>query len=109
MIDISLTKKEFFSFCKEKKFVNTKIQLKVIYLRWLLRGKKSFLDFVPILEQFRKDSLFQTDFIKSLTHEYWMQFLKRIILRTFVPWLCYSTISVVYFTYTLDKRNKYSE
>ena len=44
-----------------------------------------------------------------MTHEYWMVFLKLIITRTFVPWLIYSTLSVAYFTETLDKRNKYAD
>ena len=58
MIYESLPKKELISLLRDKKFINTKIELKIIDIRWLLRDKKTFLDLVPILEQFRRDSLF---------------------------------------------------
>ena len=39
-------------------------------IRWLLKGNDDFLKFVPILESCKLDKLYQTDFMKSLTHEY---------------------------------------
>ena len=72
-------------------------------IRWLLRDKKGFLDFVPTLEKFERDNLFQTDFLKSLTHEYWMVYLKKIIVRTLIPWVFYSALCLLYFTHTLQQ------
>ena len=72
-------------------------------IRWLLRDKKGFLDFVPTLEKFERDNLFQTDFLKSLTHEYWMVYLKKIIVRTLIPWVFYSALCLLYFTHTLHQ------
>ena len=71
-------------------------------IKWLIKGGKEFLDFLPILEKFERDNLFQTEFMKSLTHEYWMEYLKKIILRTFIPWVAYSVLSLVYFAQTLS-------
>ena len=72
-------------------------------IRWILRDKKDFLSFVTILEKFERDNLFQTDFMKSLAHEYWMGYLKRIIGFTLIPWIAYSVVSLIYFAYTLDQ------
>ena len=71
-------------------------------IRWIIEGGKDFLDFVPILEKFERDNLFQTEFMKSLTHEYWMGYLRKIVLRTFIPWVAYSALSLFYFAKTLD-------
>ena len=71
-------------------------------IRWLLRGDLNFLDFVPILESYPLDKLFMTDFMRSLTHEYWTLYQKKIIKRTLLPWLAYSIMSVFYFAEVLD-------
>ena len=73
-VRMSLPTKELFSFCRDKNTVNTKVNVRIMDISWLISGKKGFLDFVPILEKFQRDNLFQTDFIKSLTHEYWTNF-----------------------------------
>ena len=41
--------------------------------------------------------------MKSLTNEYWMDYLKKIILRTLIPWIAYSVLSLVYFAGTLNE------
>ena len=41
--------------------------------------------------------------MKSLTNEYWMVYLKKIILRTLIPWVFYSVLSLVYFAHTLSE------
>ena len=47
--------------------------------------------------------MFMTDFMKSLAHEYWMGYLKKIIVKAFLPWVAYSLMSIIYFTHTLDR------
>ena len=94
--------KEFFAFCRDQKVINTKVTVTVMDIKWLIKRGQEFLDFLPILEKFKRDNLFQTEFMKSLTHEYWMDYLKKIILRTFIPWVAYSVLSLVYFTQTLS-------
>ena len=75
----------------------------IMDIGWLLHGKKGFLDLAPILEDYERDNLFNTKFIQSLTHEYWMVNLKRIIKRAFIPWVTYSILSLVYFAQTLNQ------
>ena len=72
-------------------------------IRWLLRGGKSFLDFVPILEACKLDKLYQTDFMRSLTHEYWTNYQTKILWRALLPWLAYSILSVIYFVQVLGR------
>ena len=93
----SIRSKEFFGCCRDQKVINAKVSVKVMDIKWLIKGGKEFLDFVPILEKFERDNLFQTEFIKSLTNEYWMDYKKKIILRTLIPWVAYSVLSLVYF------------
>ena len=70
-------------------------------IQWILRDGKGFLDFVPILEEFERDNLFQSDFMQALAHEYWMGYLKKILVRAFIPWVIYSGLSLMYFSHTL--------
>ena len=81
----------------------TKVRTYIIDLGWLLADTKGFLDLVPNLEQYKDDNLFQTEFIKSVTNEFWSQYQKSIIVKTLLPWLLYLVVSNVYFVYTLDK------
>ena len=76
-------------------------------LSWLFRNKKDFLDFVQVLNEFDRDRLFQTIYVQALTDEFWMKNLKKIMLRTFLPWVIYSILSVVYFAYSLNNKNQY--
>ena len=72
-------------------------------IRWLLHDRKGFLDFAPILEKYERDNLFQTKFMQALTHEYWMQNLRKIVKIAFIPWVIYSALSVIYFAHTLSQ------
>ena len=66
-------------------------------IRWILRGGLGFLDFVSILQNYRRDRLFQTDLLRSLTHEYWVIYQRMIILRALIPWMIFSVLSIIYF------------
>ena len=100
--NLSMRAKDLFSYFRDQKEINTKVTVKIMDIRWIIKGGQEFLDFLPILEKFERDNLFQTEFMKSLTHEYWMDYLKKIILRTFIPWVAYSVLSIVYFAQTLN-------
>ena len=41
--------------------------------------------------------------MQSLTHEYWMGYLKKIIRKALLPWVIYSILTLIYFAYTLDE------
>ena len=60
------------------------------------------MDFVPILGSYPFDKLYMTDFMRSLTHEYWTYYQKKIITRALLPWLAYSIMSFFYFAEVLD-------
>ena len=42
--------KEFFSFFRDKKVINTKVTVKIMDIRWIIKGGMDFLDFLPILK-----------------------------------------------------------
>ena len=69
----SITDKKLFrlNFCEDEKPVNTQATVKIMDISWLLRGSDNFLKFVPTLESCKLDKLYQTEFMRSLTHEYW--------------------------------------
>ena len=69
----SVTDKMLFglNFCEDEKPVSTQVTVKIMDISWLLRGSDDFLKFVPILESCKLDKLYQTDFMRSLTNEYW--------------------------------------
>ena len=71
-------------------------------IRWLMRGGTGFLDFVSVLRNYKRDKLYQTDLLSSLTHEYWVVYQRKIIWRTLLPWITFSCISTIYFVHVLD-------
>ena len=77
--------------------------MRIMDIRWLLNDKQGILDFAPILESYERDNLFQTKFMQSLTHEYWMINLNKIIKSAFIPWVTYSALSFIYFAHTLNQ------
>ena len=56
----SITDKKLLSFlkCQDEKPVNTQVTVKIMDIRWLLRGSDDFLNFVPILESCKLDKLY---------------------------------------------------
>ena len=70
---------KLYSFFVDVDQVNKQVEVKIMDIQWLLRGSKSFLDFVPVLESSKLDKLFLTDFMRSLTHEYWTFYQRKII------------------------------
>ena len=106
-VDRSLKEKELagaFDWCSDTKSVNTKVKVRFMDIRWLLRGGTTFLDFVTVLRNYKRDKLFQTDLLNSLTHEYWVVYQRKIIWRTLLPWIAFSCLSVVYFEHVLDAK-----
>ena len=86
--------------------VNKQVEVKIMEIQWLLRDSKNFLDFVPDLESSKLDKLFQTDFMRSLTHEYWTFYQRKIIYKALIPWILYSVLSLIYFAEVLDPNSK---
>ena len=99
LVNESIKEKELIPYeFGEKQLVNTKVLVKIMDIRWITRSGLSFLDFVNILANYSKDKLFTTDLLKSLTHEYWTIYQRKIILRILIPWMIYSMLSILYFT-----------
>ena len=99
LVTESIKKKELIPILAgEDKVVNTKVNVRIMDIRWMLRGGIGFLDFVTILSNYRRDKLFRTDLLRSLTHEYWIIYQRQIILRALLPWIVFSFMSILYFS-----------
>ena len=56
------------------------VTVKVLDIRWLVHDRKSFFDLTPFFKSQDNEKLYQSDFIKSLTHEYWGDYQVRVII-----------------------------
>ena len=56
-VDESIPNKELISCCR-RKTKNTKIDMRILDIRWLLHNRQGFLDFAPVLETYERDNLF---------------------------------------------------
>ena len=70
-------------------------------IRWLLRDGDDFLKFVPILETCKLDKLYQTEFMRSLTNEFWTKYQRYIMYGPLFTWLLYSVACLLYFAEAL--------
>ena len=50
--------KKLYNFFVYNEQVNKQVEVKIMNIQWLLRGSKSFLDFVPVLESSKLDKLY---------------------------------------------------
>lgn len=60
------------------------------------------MDFAAIMDTFTLDSLFNTEFLRAITNEYWDIYKPPILIRAFIPWVLYSSLSIGYFAKVLD-------
>ena len=44
--------------------------------------------------------------MRSLTHEYWTFYQRKIIYRALIPWILYSILSLIYFTEVLNPNSR---
>lgn len=97
-----MKEKRLINWCTNEKKINKKVTVKIISLHWLLKHGKNFLDFAQILQEYDKNNLFRTDLVRAMTNEYWTYYLRKIIVRTFLPWVAFSLTSLAYFAVYLD-------
>ena len=62
-VNESIPKKELIPCLGKQKTVNTKCLVRIMDIRWILRDGLGFLDFAPVLENFERNNLFQSDFM----------------------------------------------
>ena len=82
--------------------VSKPVEVKVMDIRWLVKDKKAFFDLTPFLKQQDNEKLYQADFIKSLTFEYWGDYQVNVILWLQLPWIVYSILCLAYFSEVLS-------
>ena len=78
-------------------------------LRWLFKGGDDFLKFVPILETCKLDKLYQTEFMRSLTNEFWTKYQRYILCGPLLTWFMYSAACLLYFAEVLSQDTSSAE
>ena len=101
--------KERFSWRKRKLVMVSKpATVKVMDIRWLVNDKMNFFDLTPFLQIKELDKLFQADFMRALTHQYWGKYQFKVIFAFQCPWLAYSILCLIYFAEVLNQDNSAS-
>ena len=103
--DLSLQDKKLIGFkcCQSEESEHTLVDVKIMDIRWLFKGGNDFLKFVPILETCKLDKLYQTEFMRSLTNEFWTKNQRLILCGPLVTWLMYSVACLIYFAEVLSR------
>ena len=103
-MDKCLPDKKLFNipFGKQKKTVTQHVKVKIMDLGWMYRYGLTYLDFATCIADYKRDDLFRTVFVSSMADQYWYGFLRTILLRTMLPWVIYSSMSIFYLAKTLN-------
>ena len=109
----SISDKQLFKLkCRKDEIpvVSTQVTVKIMEIRWLLENRDDFLKF---LLSSSLDRLAQTDFMRSLAHEYWPSHKRKILFGPLLSWTLYSVLCLFYFTEVLRQdsesdRNEFS-
>lgn len=72
-------------------------------ISWLTKGTDDFIKFFLIVESCKLDKLYQTVFMRALTHEYWPQYQKKILYGPLITWTLYSVLCLIYFSEVLSE------
>ena len=92
-----------FECCGGEESEHTLVDVKIMDILWLVRGGNDFLDFVPILETCKLDKLYQTEFMRSLTNEFWTKYQRYILFGPLIIWFMYSIACLIYFAEVLSR------
>ena len=59
-------------------------------------NKKSFLDFVLVLDACKRPDLLMTDFVKIMLNVFWKKHKWQILWKAFIPYCIYLALSLYY-------------
>jgi len=75
--------------------------VRLLDLSWLLADRKTFVNYITILEEATNDQIYSTELISSLLVEFWDENFKKILYRCLLPWLCYALCAMGFFIQAL--------
>ncbi len=75
----------------------SQVECKLLDLGWLYSNRKSFLDFVLVMDSCKRSDLLMTGFVKTMLDVFWDEHKRQIFWRGFVPYLLYLALILYYF------------
>ena len=62
----------------EEEIMMNSVSVKMLEIKWLKEGGKTFLDLIEILKENKNQAIFPTKFVSALLLGYWDQYYKKI-------------------------------
>ena len=69
------------------------INVRVFDISWLCKESKTFADFVAILTECKRNSIFESKLVSFLLDEFWKEDQERIIMKLMIPYFVYMIIA----------------
>lgn len=87
---------------EEKEFTKAQVEVRLLDLTWLLADRKTFVDFISILDEASNDQIYTTELIKDLLIEFWDENFMKIVKKCLLPWVCYAFCAMGFFIRALS-------
>ena len=85
----------------EESFTKAQVEVRILDLSWMLRGKKDFVEFVKILGESGNEQIYTTELVNTLLDEFWMDNYYKILYRCMFPWMIYAVCALFFFASAL--------
>lgn len=72
------------------------VNVRLLDIGWLYSNKKSFLEFIQVLDASKRSDLMMTDFVKTLLEVFWEKNKWQIFWRIFIPYVVYLALTMFY-------------
>ena len=72
------------------------VNVRLLDIGWLYSNKKSFLEFIQVLDASKRPDLMMTDFVKTLLEVFWEKNKWQIFWRIFIPYVVYLALTMFY-------------
>ena len=77
------------------------VSVKILKIKWLLEGKKDFLDLVKILNETKNMQIVSSKLVCVLISGYWDIYFAKIFKTQFLPFIFYMIGMVSFLVYAL--------
>ena len=74
----------------------------MLYINWILREDEQFRHFCEILRNIKSGRLYQTELLKILMQEFWLENYTLLCWYCFLPWLLYFVSTLYYMVTVLE-------
>ena len=80
------------------------VKVRMISIRWLMQGGKTFLDLVDTLNETSNKAIMSSKFVSVLLSGFWEKYSQEILWTQFVPYLAYLCGMLTFLLYMLTEK-----